>query len=100
MATLIVVPWLCIFNKHTFVLCPQLLQCSAPAGPHWSPQPPLGKRATTRLKKVLNLTMNLWKMAAFAQIWLKKATTPTILGRILHSIGTLLTLVMRYICFL
>jgi hypothetical protein len=30
---------------------------------------------------VLILTMKLWKLALFAQIWYKKATTPAILGR-------------------
>jgi hypothetical protein len=35
------------------------------------------------LKSVI-LTMKLWKLASFAQIELKKATTPAILGRTLH----------------
>jgi hypothetical protein len=41
-----------------------MIKYSVPAGWHWSA--PI-------------LTMKLWKMALFAQIWLKKATTPAIL---------------------
>jgi hypothetical protein len=32
------------------------------------PHPPLNKKATTQSKKVLILTMKLWKLALFAQI--------------------------------
>jgi hypothetical protein len=36
---------------------------------------------------VLILTMKLWKLAFFAQIWLKKATTSAVLGRTLHAVA-------------
>jgi hypothetical protein len=60
-------------------------QCSAPAGQHWSAP------TTTQQKKVLILTMKLWKMKKsdfdheIMNLVEKNVGTPAILGRTLHN---------------